>query len=52
MVRGSYELDFFAWGLGKVLLMECFKKAVRLFSEVGIFAIALFNPVGAIGLSS
>ncbi|MGB3510266.1 MAG: GNAT family N-acetyltransferase, partial [Microcoleaceae cyanobacterium] len=28
-------------GLGKVLLMECFKKAVRLSSEVGIFAIAV-----------
>lgn len=26
---------------GKVLLMECFKKAVRLSSEVGIFAIAV-----------
>lgn len=28
-------------GLGKVLLMECFKKAVRLSSEVGIFAVAV-----------
>ncbi|NEQ37307.1 MAG: GNAT family N-acetyltransferase [Okeania sp. SIO3I5] len=28
-------------GLGKVLLMECFKKAVLLSSEVGIFAIAV-----------
>jgi GNAT superfamily N-acetyltransferase len=28
-------------GLGKILLMECFRKAVRLSSEVGIFAIAV-----------
>ena len=28
-------------GLGQGLLMECFKKAVRLSSEVGIFAIAV-----------
>ncbi|MGK7901932.1 MAG: GNAT family N-acetyltransferase [Hormoscilla sp.] len=28
-------------GLGKILLMECFRKAVRLSTEVGIFAIAV-----------
>lgn len=28
-------------GLGKILLIECFRKAVRLASEVGIFAIAV-----------